>query len=233
MSDQFTPRLASLPATPRQLWPELRAVPRHFVLYGGTALALRLGHRQSADFDFFSSEPFQAAELLASLPYLQPCEVIQRVGNTLTVIVQREGPVKLSFFGGLTLGRVQDPEAADDIGLLVASLLDLAGTKAAVIQMRAEAKDYLDMLALLGQGISLPRALGAAQALYREQFNPMLTLKSLTYFADGDLHRLAKDQQQTLIEAVAATRDIAVVPRLSDSIAPGNFAEAPGNDPAH
>jgi hypothetical protein len=28
-----------------------------FVLYGGAAIALRLGHRQSVDFDFFSSRP--------------------------------------------------------------------------------------------------------------------------------------------------------------------------------
>jgi len=34
----------------------LAGVPPHFILYGGTALALRLGHRESVDFDFFSSE---------------------------------------------------------------------------------------------------------------------------------------------------------------------------------
>ncbi|WP_373321508.1 nucleotidyl transferase AbiEii/AbiGii toxin family protein [Rivihabitans pingtungensis] len=28
-----------------------------FVLYGGTAIALRLGHRESVDFDFFSDRP--------------------------------------------------------------------------------------------------------------------------------------------------------------------------------
>jgi hypothetical protein len=43
-----------LPASQRQLWPELDAVPADFVLYGGTGLALQLGHRVSEDFDFFS-----------------------------------------------------------------------------------------------------------------------------------------------------------------------------------
>jgi hypothetical protein len=33
------------------------ATPDHFTLYEGTALALRLGHRQSVDFDFFSRTP--------------------------------------------------------------------------------------------------------------------------------------------------------------------------------
>jgi hypothetical protein len=50
----FTPRLDILPPAQRTLSPHLIQVPGHFVLYGGTAIWLRLGHRQSVDFDFFS-----------------------------------------------------------------------------------------------------------------------------------------------------------------------------------
>lgn len=56
----LSPRVDILPACQRQLWPELASVPRSFVLYGGTALALRLGHRQSVDFNFFQSSPLDA-----------------------------------------------------------------------------------------------------------------------------------------------------------------------------
>lgn len=52
MSDGFQPRLDILPPAQRALWDELGGLPHGFVLYGGTALALRLGHRQSIDFDF-------------------------------------------------------------------------------------------------------------------------------------------------------------------------------------
>lgn len=45
-------QLAFLPPPQRRFWDELGATPRDFVLYGGTALALRLGHRQSEDFGF-------------------------------------------------------------------------------------------------------------------------------------------------------------------------------------
>jgi hypothetical protein len=48
----FVPRLDALPPTQRALWPELAAVPHRYVLYGGTALALRFAHRPSVDFDF-------------------------------------------------------------------------------------------------------------------------------------------------------------------------------------
>ncbi len=49
---RLAPRLDVLSAAQRALWPELAGLPRGFVLYGGTALALRLGHRVSVDFDF-------------------------------------------------------------------------------------------------------------------------------------------------------------------------------------
>jgi hypothetical protein len=44
----FSPKLNILPASQRALWKELKAAPKHFVLYGGTGLALRLGHRFTA-----------------------------------------------------------------------------------------------------------------------------------------------------------------------------------------
>lgn len=45
----FAPKLEILPLAQQRLWPELAGVPRDFVLYGGTAIALRLGHRSSVD----------------------------------------------------------------------------------------------------------------------------------------------------------------------------------------
>ena len=49
----FTPCLEILPTAQRQLWPALRRAPHlGFVLYRGTAIALRLGHRPSIDYDF-------------------------------------------------------------------------------------------------------------------------------------------------------------------------------------
>lgn len=50
----FHPKLEILPRAQKELWPKLAELPQHFVLYGGTGLALRLGHRVSIDFDFFS-----------------------------------------------------------------------------------------------------------------------------------------------------------------------------------
>jgi hypothetical protein len=71
MSATFEPRLDVLPECQRRLWPELDAVPSDFVLYGGTGLALQLGHRVSEDFDFFSSSGFDPSELRLRLPFFK------------------------------------------------------------------------------------------------------------------------------------------------------------------
>ncbi|HXW89956.1 MAG TPA: nucleotidyl transferase AbiEii/AbiGii toxin family protein [Terriglobales bacterium] len=194
----LTPRLEVLPAPQRRLWDELAQTPKDFVLYGGTALVLRLGHRSSEDFDFFSSRSFAPAALQRVIPYLMGAETSQSEANTLTVIVDRNGPVKVSFFGGLKLNRVEDPEPVSGKQIRVASLVDVAATKMVTIQQRACAKDYLDIVALADAGVSLSAALGAAGAVYGRTFNGVLSLKALTYFADGDLQSLSPAVQTKL-----------------------------------
>jgi hypothetical protein len=103
---KFTPRLEVLPPPQRRLWPELGAIPPRFALYGGTGLAVRLGHRDSVDFDFFSKEPFDARALARDIPFLDGAERLQVGENTLTCRVERDGAVLVSFFGGLGFGQV-------------------------------------------------------------------------------------------------------------------------------
>jgi hypothetical protein len=194
------PRLEILPPAQRRVWSELNGTPPGFVLYGGTALALRLGHRHSEDFDFFSNQEFLPDVLRREIRYLQGAEVSQLDTNTLTAIVERDGPVKISFFGGLKLNRIQNPDVAKDNGVQVASLLDVAATKLATIQQRAQARDYEDIAAITNTGISLVEALGAAAAVYGKEFNGALSLKALTYFDDGDLPGLSPTMKTKLRE---------------------------------
>lgn len=181
-------------------------MPDEFVLYGGTAAALHLGHRHSVDFHFFGNRAFDPAVLAADVPLLAGARIIQREKNTLSAIIDRGGRVKVSFFGVPNLPRLQQPRVSKDNGLKVASLLDLAGTKASVLQVRAEAKDYIDMDALMRLGkVSLPTALAAAEKLYGPSFNPEITLKALSYFDDGDLRSLPEDMKHRL---AAAAREV-------------------------
>lgn len=88
-------KLDVLPPQQRRFWPVFSELPDHFVLYVETAIGLRLGGRQSVDFDFFTNQLISADALSGSLPFPRA---------TFTVHPGRE--IKISFFGGLTIGRV-------------------------------------------------------------------------------------------------------------------------------
>lgn len=191
-----------LPAVQRRLWESrIQAGFAGCVLYGGTALALRLGHRESIDFDFFSSQP------IAPLDFKQQNalhgEILQAGPNTLTLI--HKG-VKISFFGGLTLHVVSPP---DLLGACpVASLEDLAACKLAALVNRVEIKDYLDIAALLESGLTLAHMLGCANAVYRGEFPVTACLKSLTWFDAPELAGLSKSHRQLLEKAAIAVEEI-------------------------
>ena len=109
----FQPHFEILPPPQLALWPELAEIPGHFVLYGGTALALRLGHRQSLDFDFFTSENVIPAHLLDRLKVLRGAKILQNTTQTLTVSVYRDGLIKTSALQfGFTVprGNIKAPE---------------------------------------------------------------------------------------------------------------------------
>jgi hypothetical protein len=104
--------------------------------------------------------------------------------------------------------------------LRVASFLDLAGTKASVVQQRAEARDYTDIAAILDNGrIDLPTALASARAIYGPRFNPQITLKALSFFDDGDLRRLPNPIKDRLARA-AREVDLDRLPTIVASARP-------------
>jgi hypothetical protein len=196
-----------LPAPQKTIWNELSATPVHFTLYGGTAIALRLGHRFSVDFNFFSLDPFIPNELANSIPYLVGGDLLQSEANTLAISVDRNGPVKLAFYGGLNMGQVSMAEKAEGPAIAVASLLDLGGTKVAVVTQRAEVKDYLDIHALITQAkLPLAEMLSAAMIIYGKQFSPLISLKAITYHDDHSLSDLPLSMRSDLVNAAKAVR---------------------------
>lgn len=197
----FTPRLDILPPPQRALWPELASTPDNFILYGGTALALRLGHRRSVDFDFFSFTPIDPAVVKRSIPYLGDARTIDVQPNTLTCLVDRDGPVKVSFFGLPDLKQCQPASTTPGNKLHVASLYDVAGTKAQTVQARATAKDYIDIDAIITLGrLPLLEHLQAASKIFGTDYEPFPTLKALTFF--GDVPDVPLDVRKRLLAAV-------------------------------
>lgn len=194
-------------------------MPGAFVLYGGTAIALQLGHRQSADFHFFGNRAFDPTALIASMAFLAQAVIARQERNALSVTVDRGGTVRLSFHGLPGLVRVAPPLMARDNGLKVAALIDLAATKALVVQQRAEARDYLDLDAIIEEGgIDLASILAAARTIYAARFDPLITLKALSYFEDGTLPRLPVPVKDRLARA-AREIDLDRLPETSEGFA--------------
>ena len=209
-----------LPPAQQQLWSSLAWTGGlGFVLYGGTAIALRLGHRCSVDFDFFCETALDRDAIQSAFPVLAQSTVLQDEKNTLSILVPSaeagQVDVKVSLFGTIGFGRVGVPDLTADGVLQVASLEDLMATKVKVILQRAEAKDYCDIAALLNAGVSLTRGLAAARSLFGPNFQPSESLKAMVYFQDGDLRTLSNDEKRTLVKAVGEVRELPPVQILA------------------
>lgn len=200
--------LSRLPAPQREAWRRLTPTREDFVLYGGTAAALHAAHRESVDFDFFSSLPLDGdgKRALRRRLDLDGAPVTQDKKNTLGIRLDTDaGPVLLSFFGGLPHPRLEPPLAAAD-GPRVASRLDLAGFKAAMTYRRHEENDAADLAALLAAGESLPRALAAMQAFYPEPELLPRVVAALTWFdkRTPSPQGALTDERRRLLEQAAA-----------------------------
>lgn len=163
------------------------------------------------------ADPLDKAAIESGFQFIRNAQTVQE-DNTLVISVpMSSGPVKVSFFGGIALGRINNPARTMDRVLLVASLEDLLATKLKAILDRAEAKDYRDISAMLSAGVSLERALGAFAQNYGR--DPALPLKAMGFFKDGDLDSLSKADQTLLCNARDCVSDVPAV-QLSRGLLP-------------
>jgi hypothetical protein len=177
-----------------------------------------LGHRQSIDFDFFRAGPLHKQEVREAFQFLGNAPVLQDTPDTLIVLAEMpSGAVKVSFFGGIGFGRVNEPLQTRDGTLLVASLDDLMATKLKTILDRAEAKDYRDIAQMISAGVSLSAGLAA----FRQMFNgePSQVLRAIGYFKDGDLPTLDQIDQDLLRNARDQVEELPAI-----RITPGELA---------
>jgi len=175
-----------------------------FVLYGGTAVAVRLGHRVSYDFDLFSAHAIDRDALVGRMRFLAEARIVFEDPRSLRfqwMSGPSGDPVTLSFIGGIGFVARGTYDRAVDTGLPVASLRDLLATKLKVILERAEAKDYRDIAAILRSGVSLDEGLQAAQDFFARDLSIASVVKALAYFDDGDLRELSASDRHTLVTA--------------------------------
>jgi hypothetical protein len=204
----FRTRHDILPPGQKRLWPQLAPLKdMGYCLYGGTALALRFGHRRSLDFDFFTERTLDRKALETTLPWVRSGTVLRAEPDThvlLVAVPRSRREVKVSFFGGLRIGRIGTPDLTDDGGILVASVRDLLATKLKALFDRVEPKDYLDIVEVLSRGGDLLQGLSDAGALFGKSFSPAECLRILCWFGEPELRALPADCRRTLETRVKA-----------------------------
>lgn len=208
----FKPHLEVLPEVLQLLYPQLQDLKElGFILYGNTALALQLGHRQSVDFDFFSADPLDRKRLREAFPLLSEKTLATQLldtENIQTIEISHpalnKSAAKVSFFGNIDFGRVGEPRLTDDGVLLVASPLDLFAVKLKEIIQRPTPDDYVDIVYLIKNGESLLEALGGASVLFGTDFSPMISLRALSYLDDLE-PPLSRSDASFLVQQVSNT----------------------------
>lgn len=152
-----------------------------FILAGGTAAALHLGHRKSLDFDFFTAKPFSNEELLGKIRKLglSPA-LLQEEKGTLTLSIDG---VKVSFFH-YPYPFAEEPSSLS--GIPVAGLIDIAAMKALAITQRGAKRDFTDLYFIL-QDVPFPKiASNMIQRFGKDRINPVIVGKALVYFEDAE-----------------------------------------------
>lgn len=135
---------------------------QRFYLAGGTALALRLGHRRSYDLDFFSETDRVLAdtrrEILAALADRHP-ETLEDVDGNLLLLMSG---LRVGFFSyGYPL--LELLEAVE--GVAVASVVDVGLIKLDALISRGSRKDFYDLY-FIAQQTPIPDLLSLGRAKY-------------------------------------------------------------------
>ena len=121
-----SPLARVMPEDTARVWSAIAPVlPTSVVLYGGTAIAVRLGHRTSRDLDFFVSDPsVDLNRIRTAMESLRPTAVSQHDERTLNAAF---GSTKVQLLRSDDQRELEPPDVIE--GIHVASLRDLASTK--------------------------------------------------------------------------------------------------------
>jgi hypothetical protein len=133
-----------LPLPTRTVWQQIApVVPATAYLMGGTALAVRLRHRESYDLDIFLEAPVDLEGLATQLSQLAPIVIQTLTDETLNCLF---AGTKLQFLDASAHTMIVPPDPI--AGIRVGSLADLMATKLLAVTGRPAIRDYVDLWAL-------------------------------------------------------------------------------------
>ena len=117
---------------------------KDYILAGGTALALQIGHRRSDDIDLFTTNVQDNEKCLKYFfANYDNVDIINNNKNILQIMIGEQKIDLLSVKGIM----IESPLIEDNLKMF--NLKDIIGMKLLAIQDRKKAKDYVDIVYLL------------------------------------------------------------------------------------
>ena len=162
----------------------------NYYMFGGTALSLQMGLRQSFDFDFCVTEMFNNEILLKELKSIGEIEIKQNQQGTCDVILNG---IQVSFF--YFPNKLLKPFVMTESipKLKIASILDIATMKLVALGGRGAKKDFFDLYNILQiENFSTEEMVHALIQKYGKNINYVNVIMGLSYFEDAETEILPK-----------------------------------------
>ncbi|MFZ1292540.1 MAG: nucleotidyl transferase AbiEii/AbiGii toxin family protein [Melioribacteraceae bacterium] len=184
-----------------ELLPVLKYFSKEYLLVGGTAIALYLGHRESIDFDLFSLERIKRINVknyLSGKSY-KDYKLLKEEEDQLHFIING---VKLTFF---QFPFILEKQNTFDGVIGMPDLITLAAMKALALGGRGKWKDYVDLYFLLKYHFNLNDIITQAEKIFGASFNDKLFREQLAYFEDIDysedvIYRTRQVEKEEIID---------------------------------
>lgn len=165
----------------KALLPFLGQFKKEFILVGGTAIALQIGHRKSIDFDLFKQKSLNKQKIKEKINALNLSK--QLLFENSDGIHYLVNTVKITFFQyPFAIKAVLDIEGT----IKMPDLLTLAAMKFYAMGRRAKWKDYVDIYFLLKDYFTIEQVSQRTYELFADGYSEKLFRQQIVYFEDID-----------------------------------------------
>lgn len=169
----------------QQVFRLLKSFSSDFVLAGGTAIMLQMGHRLSYDFDCFCETWDLPQNTLAKARKVFGIKIALKLKTSEMISVTTENGVDVSFVS-YPFRILRPVIKTDSISLF--HLDDLAASKAYTIGRRNTWRDYVDLFIFIKtKTYSLRKIIDLAKQKFGGEFNEKLFVGQLSYFEDIEI----------------------------------------------
>ncbi len=167
----------------QEILPIVQHFYKDYVLVGGTAIALLLGHRESIDFDLFTFKNKNQFKTIDELSKISNYPIVKLRELKDQAHFNING-VKVTFFNYPY--QIKSSQQIEKIKM--PTLLTLAVMKAFALGGRAKWKDYVDLYFMLTNGVTLDEIIKTAKEMFNTPittvFSEKLFVEQLTYYKD-------------------------------------------------